>query len=124
MSQPLNIPAEIKNHPDFKKNQKKFFGLEVSDTQSEYNRNAVKFFGGETSQGKNVTANNTLENKFMKVQTNVQVDPHSETFQKNAAVFYNTDFETKSHGSVFDRNQAAFYGYEAQKKNDAKLLPN
>ncbi len=51
ISQPVNIPSEIKNHPDFKKNQKKFFGLEVSDTQSEYNRNAAKFFGADTTQG-------------------------------------------------------------------------
>jgi len=40
----LNIPAEIKNHPDFRKNEKKFFGLDPSDTQSEYNRNAAKFY--------------------------------------------------------------------------------
>lgn len=46
MTQPVNIPTEIKNHPDFNKNQRKFFGIDNADTKSEYNRNALKFFGG------------------------------------------------------------------------------
>ena len=89
ISQPLNIPAEIKNHPDFKKNQKKFFGLEPSDTHSEYNRNAGKFFGATANDG-------SLQDKFMNIQGNIQVNKESETYKKNAATFFNTDYEIQS----------------------------
>jgi hypothetical protein len=42
-----NIPDSVKKHPDFKKNTKMYYGLEQSDTQSEYNRNMNKFYGNE-----------------------------------------------------------------------------
>jgi hypothetical protein len=66
----LNIPAEIKNDPDFKKNQKKFFGVEQSDTKSEWNRNVGKFFGGD-AKATNAPMANTVGDKFLNVQTNV-----------------------------------------------------
>ncbi len=48
------IPEQVKAHPDFKHNQKKFWGVDsVSDTSSSYNRAVNKFFG-ETGQPKAV----------------------------------------------------------------------
>lgn len=72
----MNIPPEVKNHPDFKKNTKKFWGLEQSDTKSEWDRNVNKFFAKDEGGDK-------VGDKFMNVQTNVQVNPNSETYQRN-----------------------------------------
>lgn len=55
MTQPANIPADVKNHPDFNKNQRKFFGIDNADTKSEYNRNALKFFGGGDANANGTT---------------------------------------------------------------------
>ena len=75
----MNIPAEIKNHPDFNKNQRKFFGIDNADTKSEWNRNINKFFGANPADApKNMTAGNTIGEKFINVQTNIQVDPSTE----------------------------------------------
>ena len=87
LTQPVNIPDEIKKHPDFKKNTKMFYGLQQSDTQSEWDRNANKFFAGNSEQ---------VGNKFMNVQTNVEVNKESEIYKKNAAKFYGEDIELAS----------------------------
>jgi hypothetical protein len=53
MVNPLNVPSEVKNHPDFTKNVKGFCGLKQNDdTESNYNRNINKFYGANSqSQG-------------------------------------------------------------------------
>jgi hypothetical protein len=50
MTQPVNLPSDIKNHPDFNKNQRKFFGVDNGDTKSEFNRNAAKFYGDDPNR--------------------------------------------------------------------------
>ena len=79
LSQPLNLPTEVKNHPDFNKNHRKFFGIDKADTASEWNRNVNKFFNAAGQEKpKNATA--TLGEKFINVQTNVEVNPNSELY--------------------------------------------
>lgn len=48
----------------------------------------------------------------MNVQTNVQVNPDTETYKRNQAKFYGEEYEIKSKGSIFEANKAAFYGQE------------
>lgn len=46
MTHPLNVPTEVKHHPDFNKNVKGFCGIKQNDdTESNYNRNINKFHG-------------------------------------------------------------------------------
>ncbi len=69
----------MKNHPDFNKNHRKFYGIDKADTASEWNRNVGKFFnGGANEAPRNATAK--LGEKFMNVQTNVEVNPNSELY--------------------------------------------
>ena len=44
MINPLNIPKEVKQHPDFNKNTRKFFGVDQNDTESNWGRNISKFY--------------------------------------------------------------------------------
>jgi hypothetical protein len=44
LSQPINLPSDIKTHPDFNKHHRKFYGIDKADTASEWNRNVGKFF--------------------------------------------------------------------------------
>ena len=109
MNNPLNIPAEVKNHPDFNKNNRKFFGIDNADTKSEFNRATNKFYGVDpnakgTSPVRGLNTTQALGETFMNVQTNVQVNPNSETYKRNTAAFYGgnaDDVEVKSQGSIF-----------------------
>ncbi len=69
MTQPVNLPSDIKNHPDFNKNQRKFFGVDNGDTKSEFNRNAAKFYGDDPNRQnpKLVNTTNTIGDNFMNV---------------------------------------------------------
>ena len=90
LQQPVNVPDEVKKHPDWNKNTKRFFGVQGgSDTQSEWDRNVKKFFDNETGE--------KVGDKFLNVQTNVEVlNKDSELYKKNAAKFFGQEFETKS----------------------------
>lgn len=109
MNNPLNIPAEVKNHPDFNKNNRKFFGIDNADTKSEFNRATNKFYGVDpnakgTSPVRGLNTTQALGETFMNVQTNVQVNSNSETYKRNTAAFYGgnaDDVEVKSQGSIF-----------------------
>lgn len=57
-----NVPTTVRNDPEFKQAQKKFFQNEVSDTASQYKLNAGKFFDGG-NQGK-LNAGNTVGDRF------------------------------------------------------------
>lgn len=63
-----NIPPEIKNHPDFKKNMRKFLDIksDTQDIQSEYQKNVNKFFNEDQSQVGN--------DRFTQLQNNVEVN--------------------------------------------------
>lgn len=117
----------MKNHPDFNKNSRKFFGIDNADTKSEFNRAANKFYGvdptAKASPQKGLNTTQALGETFMNVQTNVQVNPNSEMYQRNAAAFYGgqpEDIEVKSQGSIYQKNKANFYGTDYQ-KNDVRL---
>ncbi|CDW78556.1 UNKNOWN [Stylonychia lemnae] len=124
ITQPVLLPSEVKGHPDFNKNHRKFYGIDNADTKSEFNRNAAKFYGDDPNrtQPKLVNTNNTIGDKFLNVQTNIEVNPSSEHYQKNAAVFYGDQYEVKSQGSIYQKNKANFFGTDYN-KNDSKLLP-
>jgi hypothetical protein len=51
LTQPVNLPSDIKNHPDFNKHHRKFFGIDNADTKSEFDRNAAKFYGADLNKG-------------------------------------------------------------------------
>jgi len=63
------VPSDLKNHPDFNKNHRKFFGIDNADTKSEFNRAAAKFYGDDPNRThpKLVNANNTIGDKFLNV---------------------------------------------------------
>ena len=63
----------MKAHPDFRTNQKKFFGIDTySDTSSQWNRAVNKFFDDvEKPKGTRLNANNAIGENFHNVQENV-----------------------------------------------------
>lgn len=92
---------------------KKFYGLEQSDTQSNYN-NAANHFYDVTDHQERLNPKNTIADRFQNVQDNVEINKNSESFKRNNAAFHGQDYEVKSQGSVFQRNLHAFHGQEMQ----------
>jgi len=63
---PVAIPQNIRQHPDFKKNTKQYYGLEQSDTASDYVRNQSKFYanGQQPTQDVADGFRDSLQNGF------------------------------------------------------------
>ena len=63
----------MKNHPDFNKNSRKFFGIDNGDTKSEFNRNTAKFYGADLNnkspapKGAGLNTSQALGDNFMNV---------------------------------------------------------
>lgn len=117
---PDQIPAEVKAHPEFKQNMKKFYGVEQSETQSNYNNAANRFYD-VTDHKERLNPKNTINEKFQNVQDNVEINKGSEQYKRNNAAFHGQDFEVKSQGSVFQKNLHAFHGHEM--KQDYRIAP-
>lgn len=76
---PDQIPAEVKAHPEFKQNMKKFYGLEQSDTQSNYNNAANRFYDA-TDHRDRLNPKNTIGERFQNVQDNVEINKNGEQY--------------------------------------------
>ena len=90
---PVNIPSEVKLHPDFNRNQREFFGMDQQlDSKSNYDRNVNKFFGDHPRKSQTVADTfQNLERKKAEEAGGVRVDPTSGIFKKDAATFYGMD---------------------------------
>ena len=72
----------------FNKNQREFFGMEKQlDTQSNYDRNVKKFFGDHPRKSQTV-ADTFLNMEKKAAGQELNADPSSSIFKKDAAVFY------------------------------------
>ena len=106
------VSQEMRNDPQFKQAQKRFFQNDVSDTASQFNAAQAKFFDGGANGRLN--AANTVGDKFQNVQDCI-VPANGQRYNNDKAAFFGADADARSTGSAFMANTAAFYGQEKPK---------